>query len=227
VNRPAVHRSQPQLRVLIVDDHALVREGLRDLIQRSPDLAVCGVAGSGTEALGAVARLDPDLVVLDLSLGDSDGTQLIREIAARSQRVRVLVLSTYEESVYAERCLRAGARGYLNKRAAVQDIRRAIRIVAEGGVFLSDAALARRAGAPAPVRDSLHAEAGPEVLSDRELEVFQLLGRGHGPTQIADSMGLSIKTIEGYMARIKAKLDLETADGLHQFAVSWYRGAGR
>lgn len=213
------------VRVLIVDDHALVRDALRDLIERETDLTVCGLAATAAETLDALGRLDPDVIVLDLSLEDSDGAQLIRDIQARSSKVRVLVLSAYEESTHAERCLRAGARGFVNKRAAGDDIRRAIRVVADGGLFVGRAADPQRiTRAPGHERET---EAGPEALSDRELEVFQHLGRGMGPSHIAAVMGVSIKTIEGYSARIKVKLGLAGAEELRRFAVDWYRGTGR
>ncbi len=214
------------IRILVVDDHPMVREGLCGLLQRASDLSVCGVAASAAEALAATAELDPDLIVLDLSLGDADGTSLIREIVRRFPRPRILVLSMYEEAAYAERCLRAGARGYLNKRAAADDVRRAIRVVADGGQFLSEAARARQACDSLPGRRAGSSELGPEALSDRELEVFQLLGLGHRPSRIAKTLNVSVKTVEGYEARIKSKLDLASADELYRFAVGWYRGRG-
>lgn len=220
------HASRQPIRLLLVDDHALVRDALRTLIEGEPDLAVCGTAGTAVECRDAIARLAPDLIILDLSLADCDGTRLIHEIAAGPRPVRILVLSSYEESTYAERCLHAGASGYVNKRAAADDIRRAIRAVAQGRVFLSDPFAARRA-TMSPARAREHDEDGPRRLSDRELELFQLLGHGLGPSEIANAMGLSVKTVEGYEARIQNKLDLESATALSRFAVDWYRGANR
>jgi DNA-binding NarL/FixJ family response regulator len=158
------------IRVLLVDDHALVRDGLRALIDQEPDLVVCGTASSGAEALQALEASGPDLIILDLSLGDVDGTRLIRLLLERSPKVHILVLSVYEEEVYAERCLRAGARGYLNKRAAGEEVRSAIRVVAGGGLYRSDEAQARCAVVPARSRRDESLEDGPEALSDRELE---------------------------------------------------------
>lgn len=224
---PMEQRPSSVIHVLIVDDHPMVRVGLRELIERESDLAVCGVAASAAEALGAVAELDPDLVLLDLSLGDSDGTQVIREIRARSERARVLVLSTYEESTYARRSLRAGAHGYLNKRAAADEVRHAIRVVAGGEVFVSEEGHLKDTGSELDPRGTAPPNKGLEVLSDRELEVFQFLGRGYGPSRIAELMNLSVKTVESYEARMRQKLGLADTRGLSAFAVEYYRGPGR
>jgi DNA-binding NarL/FixJ family response regulator len=213
--------------VLLVDDHPLVLDGLRTLIERDSDLAVCGVATSGAEALAVLDGLGPDLVILDLSLRDTDGTRLIRRILERSPKVPVLVLSVYEEEIYAERCLRAGARGYLNKRTAGEEVRRAIRALADGELYLADSTQALRPAAPASHSRRGSTESGPETLSDRELELFQLLGRGLKPSQIAQAMDLSVKTVEGYAARIEDKLGLAGIDDLRRIAADWCRRRDR
>jgi DNA-binding NarL/FixJ family response regulator len=204
------------IRVLLVDDHALVRDWLRTLIEREPGLSVCGCAATAAETREAIRGLEPDLIVLDLSLSDCDGTRLIHEIAAGPRPIRVLVLSSYDEAVYAKRCL-----------SAADDIRRAIRAVAGGRVFVSDTTVAHHAPMPAARMGRASDDFGPGDLSDRELELFQLLGRGFGPSKAAGAMGLSIKTVEGYEARIRVKLGLESAGELGRFAVSWYRAADR
>ncbi len=205
----------------------MIRDALREIIEPEPDLVVSDLAGSATEALAALERTRPDIVILDLCLLDADGTHLIREILDRSRRTRVLVLSMYEEATYAERCLRAGARGYVNKRTAGLDVRHAIRVVAEGGLYLSEAMRRKLAPASPAGRSGGLEEFGPDALSDRELEVFQLLGRGNGPSQIAEAMGISVRTVEGYESRIKKKLELIDAGAVHTFAVAWFRGASR
>jgi DNA-binding NarL/FixJ family response regulator len=222
----AGHAETRPIRVLLVDDHALVREALRTMIDDEPDLSVCGMAATAAECRLALARLAPDLIVLDLSLRDCDGTRLLREITTGPHACRVLVLSAYEESAYAERCLHAGASGYVNKQAAADDVRQAIRNVAQGQVQRSEcAALGQvaRSGSRSRVPD----DRGPGSLSDRELELFQLLGRGFGPSEIARELGLSIKTVEGYESRIRIKLRLENSTALSRFAVGWYRGVTR
>jgi DNA-binding NarL/FixJ family response regulator len=210
-------------RVFLVDDHPMVRERLALLIDQQPDMHVCGEAGSATEALEAIIREKPDIAVLDLSLKNSNGLDLLKDIKMQGISVPVLVLSMHDESLYAERVLRAGAMGYVSKQESTRAILLAIRRVLDGGVHVSHAlagALVKRmvGGLPSP-------ELSPVArLADRELEVFQLIGRGHGTRKIAESMGLSVKTVESYRARIKEKLQIDDGVQLLQRAVQWVEG---
>jgi DNA-binding NarL/FixJ family response regulator len=209
-------------RIFLVDDHPITRAGLAHLIHYEPDLEVCGQAGSAARALTDVATLAPDLVMVDISLaGGADGLELIKDLAARHPRLRMLALSTCEESLYAERALRAGARGYLMKQEPTEAILAAIRNVLAGEIHLSKAMedkILRRAVKPAS------APLAPDVaqLSDRELEVYCLLGRGHGTRQIAAELHLSVSTVENHRAHIKNKLHVSTAPELIQHAVEWF-----
>jgi DNA-binding NarL/FixJ family response regulator len=204
------------IRVFLVDDHPIVRYGFAQLLAVESDIVVCGEAVSARQAIEGLAT-NPDVVVVDLSLGSSDGIDLIKEIKERDARIAVLVVSMHDEMLYAERSLRAGAAGYVMKHEATESIVRAIRTVAARGVFVSEAVSARvlqkKMGAKA--RSPL------ENLSDRELYVFQLLGRGLGTRAIAEHLHVSIKTIESYRARLKEKMNLRSGTELMRFAVRW------
>ena len=206
----------PKTRVFIVDDHPLVRESLAGLIDQQPDLSVCGEADRSSAALGAV---QPDGTIVDLSLADGSGLDLIRDLRQQYPRVAVLVLSMHDESLYAERALRAGARGYLMKRAASRDVVVAIRRVREGRIAVSpelaEALAAKLVSGPPEGTDPV------STLSDRELDVFRLVGQGRETRQIADALHLSAKTVQTYCARIKDKLGLNTANELLREAVRW------
>ena len=208
-------------RVLIVDDHPAVREGLAMRISRQPDLEVCGEAVDMAEALQLLAATHPDVVVIDISLKSSNGLDLIKRIKIRNPSIRMLAWSMHNESVYAERALRAGAMGYINKEHATDKIIEAIRTVLIGKMYLSepmaDLLLHRavRGGANQVERSPV------ESLSDRELEVFQLIGRGLTTQQVAKKMHLSHKTVETYRSRIKEKLQLHSAPELIHRAVHW------
>ncbi|MDW8308640.1 MAG: response regulator transcription factor [Verrucomicrobiales bacterium] len=208
-------------RVMIVDDHPLVRERLAGLINEQPDLRVCCEAADLHEALHNLEQCPPDLAIVDLSLRNSHGLDLIKELHARRARLPILVVSMHDESLYAERALRAGARGYITKQEATQKVLQAMRRVLEGEVFVSPriaASIAANAAAPGPVvRD------GIARLSDRELRVFELIGRGHKPRQIAAELHLDIKTVEAYRARIRTKLGLQDAREVLQHAIEWTR----
>jgi DNA-binding NarL/FixJ family response regulator len=209
-----------QARVFLVDDHPLVRESLASLIQRQSDLTVCGEASDATSALAAIGSLDPDVAIVDLSLGGRPGLELVRDLKLLHPQVATLVLSMHDESLYAERVLRAGARGYIMKREATGLVVEAIRRVLEGRIYLSQrmaTALAEKhvAGAPAD------AESVVGRLSDRELEVFRLLGQGLATRQIADALHVSAKTVQAFSARIKEKLGLASATELLREAIRW------
>jgi DNA-binding NarL/FixJ family response regulator len=208
-------------RVFLVDDHPLVREWLGSLIERQPDLAVCGQAETSGTALDAIVRLQPDVAVVDLSLADGSGLELIKQLQALPQPPRILVLSMHDEATYAERCLRAGATGYIMKRSATGRIIDAIRQVLQGRLYISEAVsekmaekfvLARTQPGASPIA----------LLSDREIEVFQMIGQGLENRRIAEMLHLSPKTVQVYCGRIKEKLGLENATALIGEAVRWH-----
>jgi len=206
--------------ILIVDDHPVLRRGLGALIESESDLAVCGEAATCTAALAAIREHPPDLVIVDLGLDGSDGLDLIKEMKTRHPEIPALVLSMHDEAVYAERALRAGARGYVTKQQLDATVLVAIRRLLGGEMYMSDALGARLAaqyvgGRTLATGSLLHA------LSDRELQVFRLIGHGRRTRQIADTLHLSIKTIESHCEHIKQKLGLESAAQLAQRATQW------
>jgi len=213
-------------RVFLVDDHPLVREHLTALIQAQPDLEVCGEAADAPAAMSLIARQAPDLVILDISLKRSNGLELIKQLKEMWPKLPVLVLSMHDEMLYAERSLRAGALGYITKEEATVNILSAVRRVLGGQVYLSERMAGRMmkkmvGGVIAELASPL------EVLTDRELEVFQMLGRGLGTRQIAEELRLGIKTVESYRARIKDKLQLADGNQLLQHAIQWIQTGDR
>ena len=207
-------------RILLVDDHAVVRFGIAQLINQQGDLVVCGEEEDAAKALGAIARLKPDLVIADISLKDSSGLELMRNVKAQFNGLPVLVVSTHEESMYAEIAFRAGALGYLMKGGALDNIVTAIRRVLSGNIYVSDVLAARML--QQQVRGQTNIQQSPvKTLSDRELEVFQLIGQWRKTKEIAQVLHLSIKTIEYYREQIKQKLSLKSAGELTQYATSW------
>ena len=205
-------------KILIVDDHPLVRAGFAQLIGDCPDLEVCGEAGDMSEALQQIDQQRPDLAIIDLSLAGGSGLDLIERIRARDRDILMLVASMHDETLYADRVLAAGARGYINKQEAQASIISAIRRVLGGKVYLSEAmterALNGMVDAPAEKRDI-------DSLSNRELQVFELIGQGVPVSQIAAQLNLSVKTIETHQAKIKKKLALGSAHELSQRAIRW------
>ncbi len=209
----------PKIKILLVDDHPLVREGLANLIHQQPDLEVCGEAADEPQALQMIGTLQPDIAVVDLSLENGSGLELMKSIKAMHPAVAMLALSMHDESLYSERALRAGARGYLMKREAAKKVIQGIRAVLAGQVFVSDKIAALMAERFVEGRT---AAASPVAqLSDRELEVFQLLGRGLSTRQIADHLHVGFKTVQAYCARIKDKLQLANATELLRAAMQW------
>jgi DNA-binding NarL/FixJ family response regulator len=203
--------------VLLVDDHPIVRYGFAQLLAGESDITVCGEAVDARTAIEALAT-NPDVVIVDISLGSSNGIDLIREIKERQPRAVVLVVSMHDEMLYAERALRAGASGYVMKHEATEALVRAIRIVATGGIFVSEVVslrLLQRVVGTAPASSSL------EALTDRELHVLALVGRGLGTRAIAEELHISIKTVESYRARLKEKMNLRSGTELVRFAVRW------
>jgi DNA-binding NarL/FixJ family response regulator len=205
-------------RIMIVDDHPIMREGLVQLLAQEQDLVVCGQYEEASRAFDAIPALKPDVAIVDLSLKGSNGIELIKNIKANYPKMLVLVLSMYDESLYAERVLRAGAAGYVMKQEATEKVLSALRHVLTGGIYLSDKMSAKfmhqLVGGKALTGGSL-----VERLSDRELEVFGLIGQGRGTRQIAEQLHLSVKTIESHRAHIKEKLNLKSATELVHRAI--------
>ena len=212
--------SQPRS-VLIVDDHPIVRQGLSQLINAEHDLMVCGDAATVDEAMKSLDSADPDVVIIDLSLADSDGLELIKQIRNKTRQLPVLVLSMHDENMYAERLLSAGANGYIMKQAAADQLLTALRRVLAGGVYVSEdlgVSMVERLAGSEGKQDS-----NPfERLSNRELQVMNLIGRGQTTREVAENLNLSVKTVESHRQRIKKKLNLQTSAQLVHFAVSRY-----
>ena len=206
--------------VFLVDDHPIVRQGLTLLINQEADLVVCGEAQEMQSALRAIQSANPDILIVDLSLGGPDGLELLKNIRVVSPRLPVLILSMHDESIYAERALRAGANGYIMKQEATQKVLVALRRILSGEIYVSErianSMLQHYVRGAKPAEHSSISE-----LTDRELEVFRLIGEGHGTRQIAEALHLSVKTVESYQAHIKEKLSLRTARELVQHAVEW------
>ncbi|MGA1980375.1 MAG: response regulator transcription factor [Sedimentisphaerales bacterium] len=212
--------NENKTQVLIVDDHPVIRDGLATIINHERDMNVCGQADDAHQALKAVTELKPDVVIADISLKSSDGIELTKSIKARYPRLPVIVFSVHDESIYAERALRAGAHAYMMKDVVSENIVKAIRTVLNGEIFISEKIskkfLHKIAGDKAGTTKTLI-----EGLSDRELEIFRLIGEGYKPSQIAKQLHLSIKTIETYRARIKEKLNLADAAELLRYSIKW------
>ena len=201
-----------------MDDHPIVRQGLGLLINREPDLVVCGEAEDAPSALQRMASAQPDLMVIDISLDGPDGLELLKTIRLKEPILPVLILSMHEESTYAERSLRAGANGYIMKQEATERVLVAIRRILEGKVYLSERLTNKM------LEQFVHGAGSSKnnpltTLSDRELEVYRLIGAGHGTRQIADELHVSVKTVESYQAHIKEKLSLRNARELVQHAI--------
>ncbi len=207
-------------KVFIIDDHPIVREGLALLINQEPDLTICGEAWDAYSALEKLESARPDIVVLDLSLEGPDGLEVLKRIRDRRPDLAVLVLSMHDESIYAERALSAGAHGYIMKQEASEKVLEAIRRILREEIWVSEEIANRllhrivRGAAPEP-------DSPMDTLSDRELEVFRLIGAGHATRQIARQLNISVKTVESYQAHIKQKLSLKNARELIQYAIEW------
>ena len=216
----------PRHRVFLVEDHPIVREGLAQLINDEPDLVACGSAADVAGALAGIRRDAPDVTVVDLLLGEEDGLELVRTLKAQFPRMPTLVLSMYKESLYAERALRAGARGYVTKLAPTESVLVAIRRVLAGEIYISETTATRLVsklvGNAVDAATPADPGAPPDLsrLSDREFEVFRLMGRGVGPTNIAARLGVSVKTIETYQENLKRKLKVPTARDLWRLAMA-------
>jgi DNA-binding NarL/FixJ family response regulator len=213
-------------KILLVDDHPITRQGIAAMIGLEPDLHVCGEAEDAISAIAAVGRLKPDLVVVDLSLPGRNGLEFLKDLGAQHPGIAALVLSMHDESLYAERAIRAGARGYLMKSAGGLAVMEAIRTVLAGRIFVSPAVSSRileSIARPAPTESSQ--PGGPDArmrqLSDREFEVFQLIGQGLGTREIAGRLNLGVKTVEAHRAHLEKKLQIRDATALVREAVRW------
>jgi DNA-binding NarL/FixJ family response regulator len=209
-------------RILLVDDHPLVRERLAEIINREPDLIISGEAEDRQEAIDAILAKPPDLAIIDLTLKNSDGLELIKDIRVRWPKLRMLVVSMHDESLYAERVIRAGAMGYITKQEATRKILLAIRRVLSGNIYLNEKIANRML-----TRLTQHADpmsgTPAELLADREFQVFELTGRGLNTHEVAARLNIAVKTVETYRARIREKLKLKDASELLQSAISWSR----
>jgi DNA-binding NarL/FixJ family response regulator len=206
--------------VFVVDDHPIVRQGLKLLINQEPDLMVCGEAENARSVLPAIQDLKPAIAIIDISLGHDSGIELIKTIRLQHPDLPLLVLSMHDETLYAERALRAGAKGYIMKQEAPEKVIGAIRQVLQGKIYVSEAISAKMLHT---FIDSRHDETSSpiELLSDREMQVFKLLGSGLSTRRVAEQLNVSIKTVEAYRANIKEKLNLKSSAELVQHAIHW------
>ena len=210
----------PKRRVFIVDDHPLVREGLTNLINSQSDLMVCGEAKDSSEAIDAITKEPPDVAIIDISLTNESGLELIKNLVKQFPQVAVVVLSMHDETLYAERALRAGARGYVMKHETSKSVLASIRRVIGGDIYVSERIVNRMALRLTSGRR--RAGSSPvERLSDRELEIFRLLGQGRTPSEIAQDLNLSLKTVQAYCARAKEKFGVTSLTELLRAAIRW------
>ncbi len=220
MNPSATGRVARKSRVFIVDDHPLVREGLANLINEQDDLIVCGEAEDSAEAITRLATARPDVALIDISLKNESGLELVKNLEVQFPRVALIVLSMHDEALYAERALRAGARGYVMKRETTKSVLASIRHVLKGGIYVSERVVNRMAARSGWSRKAA-ASSPVERLSDRELEIFRLLGKGRTPSQIACDLNLSLKTIQAYCARAKEKFGVTSLTELLRAALRW------
>ncbi len=215
-------KGHQRARVLLVDDHPMVRERLAEIINGEADLQVCGEAEDRHDALQAVKTRKPDLAILDLTLKHSDGLELIKDIHSRWPNVRILVVSMHDESLYAERVLRAGALGYITKQEASRNILLAIRRVLANNIYLNES-VAAHIIARLTTRGGAVATTPAELLADRELQIFELTGQGLNTRDIAARLHIAVKTVETYRSRIRRKLNLPDRSAFLRSAISWSR----
>ncbi|MCX7723530.1 MAG: response regulator transcription factor, partial [Verrucomicrobiae bacterium] len=223
--KQAILNNSRKGRILVVDDHPLFREGVTQFINRQPDLEICGEADSVTAAFSAVETQRPDIVLLDLRLGHGDTLELIKSIKSRHPNVAILVISQYDDTIYVERALRAGADGYIVKQEASEEVLAALRSILAGEMYVSrklavlvlHKLLSKKPSQSAPNVD---------LLTDRELQVFQLIGSGLTTREIAAELRLSVKTVEAHREKIKSKLGLKNASELVCSAANWVRSKG-
>jgi DNA-binding NarL/FixJ family response regulator len=220
MNEKSTDKSGSRHRVFIVDDHPLVREGLANLINQQPDLLVCGQAEDAAQTLAGIGVSRAELALIDISLKTASGLELVKDLKIHFPAVALIVLSMHDEMLYAERAIRAGARGYVMKRETTKEVLIAIRRVLQGDVYVSERVvnlMARRLGSPRKGATS----SPVEQLSDRELEIFRLLGQGRTTSQIAADLHLSLKTVQAYCARAKEKFGVDSLTELLRAAIRW------
>ena len=221
--KPVSKRGRVRRRILVVDDHPILREGLLQSINREPDLMVCGEAENAHQALGAISKLKPDLVLVDIGLPGKSGLELVKDVRTVHPELPVLVLSMHDESLYAERVLRAGARGYIMKHERPANLIEAIRTVLNGKVYVSEKMAARILDVFSGQRPK-----GSRVplarLTDREFEILELLGQGKSSREVAKALHLSVKTVDTHRTHLKGKLKLRSALQLTHYAVCWVGG---
>jgi DNA-binding NarL/FixJ family response regulator len=207
-------------RVFIVDDHPLVREGLTNLINGQDDLIVCGEAKDVAQTINGIVKARPDVALIDISLENESGLELVKQLRSQFPQMALIILSMHDEGLYAERALRAGARGYVMKHETSKSVLASIRQVLAGGVYVSAKIVKRMALRLASSREAL-ARSPVERLSDRELEIFRLLGQGRTTSQIAEDLNLSLKTVQAYCARAKEKFGVTSLTELLRAAIRW------
>ncbi|MEF8795409.1 MAG: response regulator transcription factor [Salinivenus sp.] len=222
---PSSDRSTDHISVYLVDDHPAIREAIRDTIESTIDMEICGETSSSDEAFRDIEEHRPDVAVVDISLNDAHGLDLVQNVRSQYPEVRMIVFSMYDENVYAERAIRAGAAGYLMKSEPTKNIVEAVRSAHDGEVYLSRKMSSRILNKVAMGRTSEPSFAIDE-LTDREMAVFQMLGQGYSVQEIQDRLSLSRKTIETYRRRAKEKLGFDTVSELLQYAVQWTYGQG-
>jgi DNA-binding NarL/FixJ family response regulator len=218
-------KTDQAFKVLLVEDHPMFREHLSQLIDRDLGMSVCGEADNIRDAMRLIREMRPDIAIVDITLRGSSGLELVKDIKAQGLSVNVLVLSMHDEELYAERALRAGAKGYITKNEASTEVVKAIRCVMSGEVYASKRVTAKLLERMTQKRAAPQL-AGMETLADRELEVFQMLGKGRSTREIAQSLNLGESTVETYRARIKDKLQLKSAAELYLRAGQWVRDHG-
>jgi DNA-binding NarL/FixJ family response regulator len=212
--------------IFIVDDHPLLRRGLAELINREPDMVFCGEAEDSPSAMKQIIQIKPDLVIVDISLKGYNGIELIKNIKAFDQKIQVLVLSMHDESIYAMRVLKAGAKAYVMKQEVTEKVMDAVRRIRAGKVFVSERVASRMLDQVVVGGDPT-SDSPVDILSDRELEIVSMIGSGLPTREIAGKLHISIKTVESHRARIKEKLNLENAIQLVQFCVRWVEDSSK
>lgn len=218
-----------EAQVLIVDDHSVVRRGLQQLVDEQPDLAAAWTVATVPDALEVAGQQEPDLALVDVSLGNGSGIELVKQLHAYHAELPILMVSMHDETLYAERALAAGARGYIMKQAPDDEVLRAIGRVLEGRIYVSETIRERLFPfGERSTSEGFSSDADSPIgrLSDRELEVFLLLGRGFAPRHIAEKLAVSVKTVESHRRHLKEKLNLEGSAELTRYAVEWARKRG-
>ncbi len=209
-----------RIKIFLVEDHPIFRKGLAEILNSQKNMLVCGEAEDAIQALDGIKETKPDFIIVDVSLKDSSGIELIKDIRLRHPNVLILTLSMHDETIYAERALRSGAKGYLMKQEAPETVVKAVYHILNGNIYVSDRIATRMFNKL--IDGQANSENSPvDLLTDRELEVFQLIGHGLGTRQIAQKLHVSVKTIENHRAHIKEKLNLNSAIELVQHATLW------